>query len=125
MLERSQVDFPMWRKKVDSTLIKHGWTPIPKWLKKFWNIDKSFENVRSKGAPEAEVDVIFNKVIYSGQVAKVKRPDGYQFRLYFNDELTTELRKTYPMTLMRSLEAELSESLNHRAVEEKFHFGSF
>ena len=124
MLERSQVDFPMWRKKVDATLLKDGSTPIPKWLFKFWGIEDAFGNVRSKNDQEACVEITFDKNTYQGQVSKVKHSSGFQYRLYFNDALVEKLRTTFLMSFMRSIEAELSE-LNTRDIEKEISFWEF
>lgn len=124
MLERSQVDFPMWRKKVDSTLLKSAWTPIPKWLFKFWDIEASFSQIRSKKDPEATAYILFDKITYIGQVSKVKHSSGYQYRLYFEDSLVEKLRTIYLMSFMRSIEAELSDSSN-REIEKEISFWEF
>jgi len=114
----------MWRKKVDATLLKGAWTPIPKWLFKFWNIDQSFSHVRSKQDPEATVEIKYDKAIYQGQVSKVKHSSGYQYRLYFEDALVEKLRTVYLMSFMRSIEAELSDS-NYRDIEKEISFWEF
>ncbi len=124
MLERSNVDFPMWRKKVDATFLKDAWTPIPKWLFKFWDIEASFSHVKSKQDPEAIVEIIFNKIFYKAQVSKVNHPSGHQYRLYFDDTLVEKLRAIYLMSFMRSIEAELSDS-NHREIEKEISFWEF
>ena len=45
--ERTKVDFPMWRKKVDKSIFKEKSTPIPEWVSKIWNLDHHFKNVKS------------------------------------------------------------------------------
>ena len=34
--ERSNVEFPIWRKKVDKSLFEHNGTTIPEWACKMW-----------------------------------------------------------------------------------------
>jgi len=130
LLERSNVDFPMWRKKVDATFLKEGSTPIPKWLLIIWDIQKTFENVRSKKDPSAQVEINLNRQgferkSFTGQVAKIKHSTGFRYRLYFEEKLIDELRKTYLMSFMRSLEAELSENSSNRNIEEEISFWEF
>jgi hypothetical protein len=37
--ERDDVKFPMWRKKIDSTIFESG-TPIPQWVAKMWDLEQ-------------------------------------------------------------------------------------
>jgi hypothetical protein len=120
----------MWRRKVDATLLKEGSTPIPKWLLKIWNIEETFEGVRSKRDPLACVKINFNKQgsqqqDFIGQVSKVKAPEGFKYRLYFEEKLVDELRKTFLMSYMRSIEAELSENSSNRDIEDEISFWEF
>ena len=60
--ERSKVDFPLWRKKVDSTLLKTSETPIPNWLFSVWSI--SSLNIITN----IDVRIQFNGKIYKGKL---------------------------------------------------------
>tara|TARA_B100000700_G_C14795092_1_gene737823 strand:- start:61 stop:198 length:138 start_codon:yes stop_codon:yes gene_type:complete len=37
-IERSKVDFPLWRKKVDKSLFEHNGTTIPLWACEMWSL---------------------------------------------------------------------------------------
>ena len=37
--ERSNVELPMWRKKVDDSLLNDFMTPIPNWLSNVWDLE--------------------------------------------------------------------------------------
>lgn len=45
--ERSNVDFPLWRKKVDSSLFAHKGTTIPSWTCTMWKIQESFSGINN------------------------------------------------------------------------------
>ena len=63
-IERTKVEFPIWRKKVDSSLFQHKGTTIPKWVCGIWNIKKLYPKKRRKGSPESEVTINFNNSEY-------------------------------------------------------------
>lgn len=44
-LERSKVDYPLWRKKVDSSLFTYKGTTIPAWACKMWEIDNQLNRI--------------------------------------------------------------------------------
>jgi len=52
-LERSKIDFPLWRKKVDKSIFDYSGTTIPTWACKMWNIQCSFSHVNSKKHPDS------------------------------------------------------------------------
>ena len=37
-LERNDVEHPLWRKKVDRSLLRYSVTPIPGWVGRTWSI---------------------------------------------------------------------------------------
>ena len=41
MNERSDIEFPVWRKKVDHSFLNEKVTPIPKWLWSIWKIEET------------------------------------------------------------------------------------
>jgi hypothetical protein len=125
MLERSDIDKPMWRKKVDGTLLKDAWTPIPKWLWEVWDIENSFSKVRSKKDVNGLVSISYMNTTFAGQVAKVKTGTDYRYRLYFNISLAAALCDKYLMSYMRVIESELDKSKNHRQVEQEISFWEF
>ena len=48
-IERSKVDFPLWRKKVDKSLFEHNGTTIPMWACEMWNLTRLFSKILSSG----------------------------------------------------------------------------
>lgn len=46
--ERTKVDFPLWRKKVDSSLFMHKGTTIPGWACSMWGVQDNFRDCNSK-----------------------------------------------------------------------------
>jgi hypothetical protein len=47
-VERSDVDYPLWRKKVDSSLFRQNGTTIPQWTCKMWEIEQDFSSCVSR-----------------------------------------------------------------------------
>jgi hypothetical protein len=47
-LERSNVEFPIWRKKVDKSLFHYNGTTIPEWACRMWGINATYGDVTSK-----------------------------------------------------------------------------
>ena len=125
MLERHNVEWPLWRKKVDGTFLKDFNTPIPKWVQKIWEIEREFSEARSSHDIRSEVKIIFKKKAYSGRVVKVKSTNGFKYRLYFEGELGRKLQDIYIMSHMRAIEAELSDGLSHRQIEKEISFWEF
>jgi hypothetical protein len=107
-LERSDIEFPLWRKKVDATLFKDAATPIPKWLCKVWEINTFFSNSYSKKDANSFVDVFFNNKKYSGHVVQIKNQK--MFRLFFDKQLSDILKDIFLMSYMRSIEQDLRKS---------------
>ena len=108
-LERSDVQFPMWRKKVDASLL-NGLTPIPVWCCEMWDIQKAFPSCYSKTDPDSEVSVRFDGIKYSGNVtvSKESRPKSFN-RLFFEDKLADQLKNIYQMSFLRAMEDKLPD----------------
>ena len=103
--ERSDIEFPLWRKKVDATLFKMGATPIPKWLCKVWDIDKIYSSVYTLKDSGSEVTILFNDRRYKGNVVRMKTKGMY--RLFFDSVLSDFLKDVFLMSYMRSIEQDL------------------
>lgn len=125
MLERSDVEWPLWRKKVDGTFLKEFSTPIPKWVQKIWLIPENYSAVRSKKDLMSKVRIQFKKQIFEGHIVKRKTLGGYRYRLSFQSELGNKLQEIYLMTFMRTIEAELTEGVSHRQIEKNISFWEF
>ena len=124
--ERSDIEFPLWRKKVDATLFKNSATPIPKWLWKVWDIEILFSQSTSKGNPASKVIVVFDKGKYNGRVvySKSKR----MFRLFFDKHLSDILKDVFLMSYMRSIEQDLRKckaEYSNQEIEKEIPFWEF
>ncbi len=122
-LERSKVEYPLWRKKVDSTLFRNM-TPIPGWACSMWDIQNSFCNIRSKKQMESKVIIIFEKTEYTGWITNTKRPGPDLYRLSFVDQLSWRLKEVFSMSFMRDLESRLQKS-KLSEIEEDIPFWEF
>jgi hypothetical protein len=123
-LERSDIDFPIWRKKVDSSLFQYKSTPIPNWACKMWNIDTIFQSTSSKKDPTSKVDVVFEKLNYNGWVTITTKGRKYPaFRLWFTTDLQSRLKEVFIMSFMRDLESRLRK--NTERIEDDIPFWEF
>jgi hypothetical protein len=123
--ERSNVEFPLWRKKVDSTLFRTQETPVPKWAADMWSFDEAFPGKLTKKDPASQVSLTFNGNTYSGNVISYhpakRKTKIYRLRFYTN--LAEELKKTFLMSFMRDLESRLLS--NSKNIEEEIPFWEF
>lgn len=125
--ERSDIKFPLWRKKVDITILKNACTPLPGWVMGIWGIESAFGDVVSVKDAAANVNIVFKKKNYQGFIAKSKRSKkGSLYRLFLSDELCAELKKVYIMSYMRGVEAHLRNGKDYeRDVEKDIPFWEF
>jgi hypothetical protein len=127
-LERSNVNFPLWRKKVDSSLFRYNGTTIPNWACKIWEIEKDFSKCRSKKDPLAKVEIEFRKTKYEGWVTiapKGRKTPAY--RLWFSDLLTYELKDVFLMSFVRDIEDRLRKlkGIKKANIEQEIPFWEF
>ena len=59
--ERSNINYPLWRKKVDSSMWGHNVTTIPNWACKMWDIDSLFRGVTSKKDEDSKITIKLGK----------------------------------------------------------------
>jgi len=108
LVERKDVIHPLWRKKVDGSLLRDRVTPIPGWVGKMWSITSVFPEKGGRHNPISQVRLRFNSRWYKGSVTWYHRKSGgATYRLRFDDELRYALTKTFVMSHMRDLEARL------------------
>lgn len=123
-LERSNIKFPLWRKKVDSSLLNSSETPIPKFLWPQWDIEKLFSNVASSKDEKSSVVIFFKKKKYAGSIYKTRN----SFRLVFEKSLSEQLKETYAMSYMRAIENDLRASkpeYSNTRIEDEIPFWEF
>lgn len=124
-LERKNIDFPLWRKKVDKSILEGNETPIPKFLWDIWNIEKLFKNCRSKKSSNSKIEIIFKGNLYHGHI--VYKANG-QYRMVIPTELCNHLKKVYIMTYMREIEnrlRKLKSAYKGTKIEEEIPFWEF
>jgi len=124
-LERSKVDFPLWRKKVDSSLFNYKGTTIPTWACKMWNIPKDFSMCNSKKNLKSKVQINFNQRKYDAWVTIAK--EGRKtpaYRLWFSDDLLYNVKDAFLMSYMRDIEFRLRKDKS-RNIEDEIPFWEF
>ena len=124
-LERSNVEYPLWRKKVDKSLFEHKGTTVPLWACKMWGLPSYFQHVTSKKSTDAQVAIRYEGKIYKGWVTVAKQGrSSPAYRLWFEDSLAHELKYTFLMSYMRSLEQSLTKD-NKNDIEIEIPFWEF
>jgi hypothetical protein len=110
--ERSDVDYPLWRKKVDNTVFRDGVTPIPDWASRMWNLRDHFPHKLSKRDPHSKVSIMFSGSTFEGNISTVKSKssDRRPFRFHFGGKLCLKLKEVFLMSYMRDLESRLSDA---------------
>ena len=122
-LERSNVEFPIWRKKVDKSLFEHNGTTIPEWACRMWSLPEIYGTVTSRKDPRSNATVIYKGTQYDAWVTTA--PHGRKspaFRLWFDSVLSLALKRTFLMSYMRSLEGTLQEKVD---IEQSIPFWEF
>lgn len=104
-LERTDVSAPMWRKKVDGTFVRLGYTPIPLWVARMWNLAEAFADVQGRRDPEAVATCEFEGRSY--QVEIVPHRQGRQHRLFLQAELRAALAGRFVMSYLREVDRQL------------------
>ena len=124
-LERSNIKFPLWRKKVDDSLLEDGITPIPQFLWDQWGIVELFSSINSKKDPKSFISIRLGNKTYVGNIAFTK---NNKCRLFLELDLVNQLKETYLMSYMRSIEGRLRKSnpkYKNKKIEEEISFWEF
>ena len=118
--ERKDVEFPLWRKKVDGSTLEHGQTVIPDWVKDgVFGIREVFtESSKKKSESEVTVELNYNgkRTIYQGWVTTTKFGEKWAakrkpvMRFFFDNELRAQLRRIFTMSYMRDLERRMRKA---------------
>jgi hypothetical protein len=72
-LERSNVEFAIWRKKVDKSLFEHNGTTIPEWACQMWTLPSLFGGINSRKHPGAAAGLTFQGKTYVAWVTTAPR----------------------------------------------------
>jgi hypothetical protein len=126
-LERDDVRYALWRKKVDGSLLRHSVTPIPGWVGRMWSITSVFPNKGGRRDPESQVALRFKGARFNGAVTWYRRgASGVAYRLWFEDSLRYALAEAFVMSHMRDLEARLRAARRDSGdVEQEIPFWEF
>jgi len=120
-LERTKVQFPMWRKKVDSSLLINNMTPLPQWVVKMFGIE-SIEGM----ANTLVVNIDYHSGQYEGKVRiKNRNKRERQYFLEFGSDLSKELRKSFVMSYIRGVEKTNRKIRGYKLEKEEFPFWEF
>jgi hypothetical protein len=110
-LERSNVEFAIWRKKVDKSLFEHNGTTVPEWACRMWELKRLYGDITSRKDVRSRASVTFKGITYEAWVTTA--PHGRSspaFRLWYDKPLSYELKSAFAMSYMRSLEGSLQSS---------------
>ena len=123
-LERSDVDFPLWRKKVDSSLFNYRGTTIPQWACQMWGINEQFQGIDTKRNPKSKVKILFQKSEFEGWITEAaKKRVTPAYRLWYTDELVFGLKDSFLMSYMRDIESRLRKDVKN--IEDEISFWEF
>ena len=125
--ERSDIKFPLWRKKVDSSLFNKAHTPIPNWCAKAWNIEAIFGTNTSRKIPAAQVKMKFKSKLYDARVTYSFNKDT-DYQIFLSKEFVEQMKDSFIMSYMRSLEQRLRKGDKKYLtadIEEEFPFWEF
>jgi hypothetical protein len=67
-LERSDVEFAIWRKKVDKSLFEHNGTTIPEWACRMWNLKQLYGDITSRKDSRSQAAIRFKGISYDAWV---------------------------------------------------------
>lgn len=127
--ERRDIDFPLWRKKVDASIFYDKAILIAKSFEAFWNIPRRFKGITTRGDPKSKVAIHFGGNIYEGHIVNFQakgRSDSY--RIFYGNGLGDLLKDAFMMTFMRDLEFKLGDYANddtRENIEEVIPFWEF
>lgn len=111
-LERKDIQFPIWRKKVDGSIFNERAITIPNSFLVFWNIPARYKGVAGRDQ-KSKIQIHFEGQSFEGYVTELqakKRRDSY--RIFYGNDLCDLLKDKYAMTFMRDLEFKLGDYAN-------------
>ena len=127
--ERSNVRFPLWRKKMDGSMFGDQCTVIPNWVvDNVFNIRGRFSK-REKSDPLSQAHVSINRgggkrTTHAATVTTSPRGGIPVMRLYFGDDVTSWLMDVFRMTYARYQER-LKHDINGPTIEKLIPFWEF
>ncbi len=123
-LERSNINFPLWRKKVDKTLLVDGMSPIPSAWVDAWDIKNSFSGVTGFKVEEGIIEIVFKSKLYSGVIFRTKNGQ-YRFKI-LDKNLINLLKEIFNSSYIRVIEGELRKNKDSNCnIEQEIPFWEF
>lgn len=125
--ERSDIKYPLWRKKVDSSLFHKMHTPIPNWCATTWKIKEIFGTNTSQKTEGAQVRMKFKAKLYPAKVTYSMNKDT-DFQIFLSESFVEQLKDSFIMSYMRSLEQKLRKAdLRYKKpdMEDEYPFWEF
>ena len=128
--ERSDVKFPHWRKKMDSSMFVEKCTLIPEWVKNDLFKIKDIYPHKSRKNPQSKVEIQYfhpdgRKTKHIGWVTTTyfeKRKDVQ--RLYFDNDILANLSRDFKMSYHRTME-KIHRGCNSPTIEKEIQFWEF
>ena len=123
-LERKNIQFPLWRKKVDKTILVEGMSPIPGAWVNIWDLNNRFSSSVGFKSKEGQIEIIFKSKSYKGVIFRTKRGQ-YRFK-FLDKKLIDLLKETFNSSYIRVIEGELRKSKNSDCnIENEIPFWEF
>ncbi|MBM3514710.1 MAG: hypothetical protein FJX59_13505 [Alphaproteobacteria bacterium] len=121
-IERADIEFPLWRRKVDNSIFRDAGTTIPNWAARMWELDRVFPGIRGKRDESSQVILKFQGRDFAGWVTCTK-PEIRKtrvYRLFFEEALRALLEQVFLMSYMRDLESRLRGNVGELEKEIPF-----
>jgi hypothetical protein len=123
--ERTHIEFPLWRKKVDNSIFRDLGTTVPNWVCDLWHFDVVFPGLLKSKDQAASVAIKFEGRSYKGYVSSThpKNRAKKVYRFYFDTDLHRRLKEIFLMSHMRDLESRLRHDATN--IEAQIPFWEF
>src|SRR5690348_5796576 len=93
-LERQDIQFPIWRKKVDGSMFNERMITVPNSFSRFWNLAARFSGVLKKSDPRSSVQIFFEGMQYAGNITGHKTRKNL-YRISYGNDLTEKLKDLF------------------------------
>lgn len=106
-------------------MFEHNGITVPNWACRMWGLLDTFEEISSRKDPRSKILITFQEKTYEGWVTNaIHGRSTPAIRLWYQQELTLELKHAFLVSYMRSLEQRLTiEGADE--IEKRIHFWEF
>lgn len=118
-IERNDIKYTMWRKKVDNSIFSSGHIVIPKAYVKQWELELLYKD-NGKNAKTWPIKIHFGTKVYDGKIfyrPPTKARSSIQHKILIKDDLIEDLKKAFLMSHIRWLEVELRKQDGKKAAQ--------